>query len=189
MSTLTIPTICRLFESRGARLFEDAPLSHTQHALQTAWLAEKAGARHELVCACLLHDLGHLLLEGMPDSADAHGLHAARALDGLFGVAVTDPIGLHVDAKRYLCYGRAGYAQLLSAEAKASLERQGGAFSFGQARAFMREPYALDAVNLRMWDDQARGTRFATPSLEHFAAVMHACALPQHALASQAAGG
>ena len=32
-----------------------------QHALQTAHLAEQSGAGDELVTACLLHDLGHLL--------------------------------------------------------------------------------------------------------------------------------
>lgn len=184
MTELTITRICHLFESKDDQRLEAASVTLLQHALQTAWLAEKAGARDSLICACLLHDLDHLLEE---DSAGApvqkrdnsHGQHGASSLAGLFDAAVTDPIRLHVDAKRYLCYAHPGYSQGLPADAKRSLERQGGVFTPDQARAFMREPYAIEAVNLRLWDDQARLAGIGTPSLAHFAATLRTRVLPK----------
>lgn len=184
MTELTITRICHLFESKGDQRWQAAPVTLLQHALQTAWLAEKAGARDSLICACLLHDLDHLL-EDDSEHAQAdkqhapHGPHGAASLGKLFDAAVTEPIRLHVDAKRYLCYAHPGYSQSLPPEAKRSLEQQGGVFTSDQARAFMREPYAIEAVNLRLWDDQARLAGIGTPSLAHFAATLRTRVLPK----------
>jgi predicted HD phosphohydrolase len=186
MTELTITRICHLFESKGDQRLEAASVTLLQHALQTAWLAEKAGARDSLICACLLHDLDHLLDEDSAHSPAgkyhaAHGQHGASSLSMLFDATVTDPIRLHVDAKRYLCYAHPGYADRLSAEAKRSLEKQGGVLTPDQARAFMREPHATEAVNLRLWDDQAHLAGLATPSLAHFAATLRTRVLPKRA--------
>jgi len=184
MTELTITRICHLFESKGEQRLEAASVTLLQHALQTAWLAEKAGARDSLICACLLHDLDHLLEEQdagtpMEERHACHGQHGASSLTTLFDAAVTDPIRLHVDAKRYLCYAHPGYLNGLVAGAKRSLERQGGVFTPDQARAFMREPYAIEAVNLRLWDDQAHLAGVDTPSLAHFAATLRTRVLPK----------
>lgn len=186
MSELTITGICHLLESRGAVRQPSAAISLLEHALQTAWLAERAGAGSSLVCACLLHDLGHIL---DPDTASgdthdprAHGAHGAARLSGLFGPAVLDPIRLHVDAKRYLCYAHPGYALDLSADARLSLQVQGGAFTAEQARTFMQEPHAVDAVNLRLWDDQAHAAGVGTPALSHYAALLRTCVIPKGSL-------
>lgn len=193
MSELSIASICHLLEVRGSHQLPLASVSILQHALQTAWLAEQAGASNDLVAACLLHDLGHLLdAPGGDDEAQQahlrHGPRAAAQLAGLFGTAVTDPIRLHVDAKRYLCYSHPGYALSLTIYAAKSLERQGGAFTAEQARAFMREPHAIDAVNLRLWDDQAQAATVTTPSLAHFAAMLRTCVRPKGSLYTADAG-
>jgi predicted HD phosphohydrolase len=194
MSELTIAAIRRLFEARGGRRLPSAPITLLEHALQTAWFAERAGASGSLVCACLLHDLGHAL---DPDAAPApaetaaargHGPRAAARLHGLFGAAVTDPIRLHGAAKRYLCYAHPGYSHGLSDHARRSLAEHGGAFTAEEARVFMREPHAVDAVNLRLWDDQAHAAGIVTPSLAHFAATMRTCVLPKGSLYLAAEG-
>lgn len=185
MSELTIASICRLLESKGDHQLPLAAVSVMQHALQTAWLAEQAGADSSLVSACLLHDLGHLLDPPAVPDVDkrlGHGPRAAAQLGALFGPAVTEPIRLHVDAKRYLCYAHPGYAHSLTVYASRSLERQGGAFTPDQARAFMSEAHAVDAVNLRLWDDQAQSCDLITPSLAHFAATLRTCVLPKGSL-------
>ncbi len=185
MSELTIASICQLLEAKGGRRLPLASVTVLQHALQTAWLAEQGGASSSLVAACLLHDLGHLLEPPAAGDAEQHVSHGPRAaarLAGLFGAAVTDPIRLHVDAKRYLCYAHPGYVHNLSVYASRSLERQGGAFAPDEARAFMREPHAVDAVNLRLWDDQAQSATMTTPSLAHFAATLRTCVLPKGSL-------
>jgi len=189
MNELTITSICQLLESKGSTRMPSGIVSLLDHALQSASLAERAGASNPLVCACLLHDIGHVLDEhpaaGTPDAARprrGHGARASACLDKLFGPAVVDPIRLHVDAKRYLCYAHPGYALGLSADARRSLEVQGGAFSPDQARTFMQEPHAVDAVNLRLWDDQAHVIGATTPTLSHYAVLLRTCVLPKGTL-------
>src|SRR5437868_434446 len=45
-------------ETRGSSRYDDA-VTQLEHALQTAGLAESAGASDELIVAALLHDIGH----------------------------------------------------------------------------------------------------------------------------------
>lgn len=191
MSELSIASICSLLEAKGNHQSPLASVTILQHALQTAWLAERSGAANSLVAACLLHDIGHLLDTSADPDAErhlSHGPRAAAKLEPLFGPAVIDPIRLHVAAKRYLCYAHPGYAHSLTAYASHSLHRQGGAFTPEEARTFMREPHAVDAVNLRLWDDQAQSLNMTTPGLPHFAATLRTCVLPKGSLYLTASG-
>lgn len=179
---LNISQICDLFEQGGHQMYSGEPVNQLQHALQSATLAEQAGATPELVCAALLHDLGHLLNpQGDTPSArgvdDTHQYFAIPYLRGLFSPAVLEPIRLHVDAKRYLCATDASYWGRLSEDSKRSLELQGGVFSAAAAAEFIARPYAADAVSLRLWDDQAKVSNMVTPGLPHFVKVMSACSL------------
>ena len=58
---LSLADIADLFARRGHEQYAGEPVTQLEHALQTAHLAQQAGADDELVTACLLHDLGHLL--------------------------------------------------------------------------------------------------------------------------------
>lgn len=70
----------------------------------------------------LVHDVGHLRRE-----TDArHGPAGAQWLGQWFGPAVTEPVRLHVAAKRYLFATEPGYLGLLSAESVRTLALQGG---------------------------------------------------------------
>jgi len=174
---LTIPEICALYERDGGRMYSGEPVTQLEHALQSAALAESAGADAQLIAAALLHDLGHLLNDqGETPTArgidDVHQYFALPFLRGLFDERVLEPIRLHVDAKRYLCATRPGYYAALSADSKRSLALQGGAFSAQDAAAFIGRPLASRAVELRLWDDAAKLAGQPTPSLSHFAAIM-----------------
>ena len=100
---------------------------------------------------------------------------AARYLSRWFGPEVTEPIRLHVPAKRYLVATDPAYGTLLSPESARSLELQGGAMDAGEAEAFRRQPYAAEAVALRRWDDLAKAPDAATPPLQHFRSAVEAC--------------
>jgi gamma-butyrobetaine dioxygenase len=78
------------------------------------------------------------------------------------------PIHLHVAAKRYLCATEATYFATLSAGSVRSLELQGGPFTDVQAERFAAQPFAVDAIRLRRWDEQAKVPHLQTPELEHF---------------------
>ncbi len=172
----------RLFAAKGDREYAGEPVSQREHALQSALLAEQAGASDALVTAALLHDLGHLLndqgetptLRGIDDR---HERVAIPALRRLFGEDVLAPIRLHVDAKRYLCargdgtLSGAQYRAALSADSVRSLALQGGVFDDAQADAFIAQPFATDAVRLRCWDDLAKVAGKATPDLAHYLSI------------------
>lgn len=182
---LTLSEIERLFATKGDRMYAGEPVSQLQHALQSAELAERANASDELVLSAFLHDLGHLIndqgdtptLRGLDDR---HEYVAMPFLRDLFGAAVLEPIRLHVQAKRYLCArgdGRicgAEYWSSLSADSKRSLELQGGIFSAGEADAFIGQPYAADAVKLRLWDDQAKVADAVTRPIDRYLALAEA---------------
>jgi phosphonate degradation associated HDIG domain protein len=179
---LTLEDIVELFARRGGEQYAGEPVTQLEHALQSAALAEAEDADDELVTAALLHDLGHLLHD-LGDTPTLHGvddIHQYRALPflrGLFGDAVLDAIGLHVDAKRYLCAVRPGYFAALSDDSKRSLGLQGGIFNEGQAEAFIDRRGARAAVRVREWDDRAKAAGLATPPLAHFLARARRCIL------------
>ncbi len=172
---MTLAEIEALFARRGAEQYSGEPVTQLEHALQCAALAEIEGADDALVTAALLHDLGHLTQE-LGDSPTLRGIddrhqHAALPhLKGLFDARVRGAIGLHVDAKRYLCATRAGYHEALSEDSKRSLVLQGGVFSTEEAAAFIARAGAADAVRVRVWDDLAKAPDAKTPPLTHFLA-------------------
>ena len=183
---LSIADIELLFFRFGAQQYSGEPVTQLEHALQTAHLAEQSAAGDELVTACLLHDLGHMLNEqgrGLNDTPSLHGIDdthqyfALPFLRGLFPDAVLDAIRLHVDAKRYLCGTNPAYQAKLSDDSKRSLELQGGVFDTAQAQAFLQQGAAPDAIRLRLWDDLAKQAALPTPPLAHFLARAQRCAL------------
>ncbi len=186
---LSISDICILFGRKGGRAYEGEPVTQIEHALQTASRAEDANASPALVTAALLHDLGHLLndqgetptLRGVDD---LHQFAALPFLRHLYSDDVLAPIRLHVDAKRYLCATRGGYFEALSIDSKRSLALQGGVFTPEEAQAFIAQPYAADAVAVRLWDDLAKIAGAPTPPLAHYVAALEAAqripAAPAH---------
>jgi phosphonate degradation associated HDIG domain protein len=178
---LTVHDIEQLFAERGGEQYAGEPVTQLQHALQCALQAEQEGADDELVTAALLHDLGHLLhdLGDTPTLNNVDDLHQYRALPfllGLFEAGVTQPIRLHVDAKRYLCATRSEYRAALSEDSKRSLLLQGGVFTPTQCEAFLQQHGAADAVRVRVWDDLAKREDLATPALSHYLERARRCA-------------
>jgi phosphonate degradation associated HDIG domain protein len=170
---LSLDDIRHLFDAHGSTAYSGEPVTQLQHALQTAWLAEEAGASRELIVAALLHDLGHLLnVQGETPTErgidDLHQYYALPFLRPVFSDAVLEPIRLHVDAKRCLCAIHREYHARLSADSVRSLQLQGGVFDADEARAFMAKPYARDAMTLRRWDDDAKDASRVTPPLSHY---------------------
>ncbi len=173
---LSLEQITGLFLSHGAVQYGAEAVTQQQHALQCAHLAEQAGASPELITAALLHDLGHLItLDKEKSAADVDDLHQYLAipfLRGVFPDAVLEPIRFHVDAKRYLCSADKSYFATLSTESKRSLTLQGGPFLPEDAMAFLRRPFAVDAIALRRWDDLAKDPLAKPPAWAHYARVL-----------------
>ncbi len=179
-----IDVILGLFHERGDAAYLGEPVSQTEHALQSAWAAEQAGAGSALIAATLLHDVGHLLHDLPEDCAlcgidDAHEVRGQHWLARYFGPDVTEPIRLHVAAKRFLCATDPTYLGLLSEASLRSLQLQGGPFTQEDVAAFRNHPYHQAAVALRRFDEQAKVPGLPTPSLEHFRPYLEAaCVVP-----------
>jgi len=165
--------ILQLFQDKGAAAYFGEPVSQTAHGLQTAQLAIKAGADDSLIVAALIHDIGHLL-HGLPETVADQGVDGRHEDQGAvwlakyFGEEVTEPIRLHVAAKRYLCAVNAQYMNKLSPASIQSLHLQGGPLKAGAVRDFESLPHYKQAVQLRHWDDQAKEAGLQVPGLESY---------------------
>lgn len=168
-----VEQILQLFHQRGDSAYLGEEVSQTEHALQSAWAAEKAGADSFLIAAALLHDIGHLL-HHLPENCadqgidDRHEELGYRWLEKHFPPQVSEPVRLHVAAKRYLCATQQDYRNRLSPASLQSLLLQGGPMSPEEVNAFSRLEHGQSAVSLRHWDDEAKIKNLNTPDLEYF---------------------
>jgi [1-hydroxy-2-(trimethylamino)ethyl]phosphonate dioxygenase len=172
----SIAFIKDLFQNRGSEAYFGEAVSQREHALQSAYLAHCDGGPDSLVAAALLHDIGHLL--GMQDDAAEHGIDAFHEeigcawLDKHFGREVSEPVRLHVAAKRYLCAVEPEYPRGLSPASVTSLGLQGGPMGAEEIRQFEDNPFHSDAVRLRRWDDEAKVPDLSVPGLEAYIPIL-----------------
>jgi gamma-butyrobetaine dioxygenase len=183
MATMMSPVsrLAELFDSAGAGDYLGEPVTVAQHLLQAAALAGAAAAPPALIGAALLHDVGHLRgadpladdteLSGrdlMTGTDNDHGDRGAAWLARWFPPALTEPVRLHVAAKRYLCAAEPGYFAKLSQASVYTLSVQGGPMSESEASAFESLPFAADAIAVRRWDDLAKDPDAAVPGFPHY---------------------
>lgn len=164
--------IYRVFEAHGHRSYGEE-VTELQHALQCATFAQQAGETPEVIVASLLHDYGHLLHDLGEDVADRgidsrHERVGANRLEKWFAPEVVEPIRMHADSKRYLCWKEAGYFADLSAASKQSLALQGGPMQETEAREFEKNPQFERAIRVRRFDDQGKVPDMKTPTLADF---------------------
>ena len=166
-----------LFAARGAEAYMGESVSMSEHMLQTAHKAQKSGASDELTAASLLHDVGHFVGDFPVDALEKgtnnyHEQAAASLLSHWFPPDVTEPIRLHVAAKRYLCSVEPEYFQRLSPASVHTLELQGGRMAQDEILAFEANPHATAAVALRRWDDAGKISGHKTPNFTHYHQVL-----------------
>ncbi|MEY9862638.1 phosphonate degradation associated HDIG domain protein [Catenulispora sp. GAS73] len=168
-----VDTIATLFAEQGANDYLGEAVTQSAHMLQAAALAEAAGAPPSLVAAALLHDVGHFTGpvsgdELMSGTDNRHSHVGADWLGTWFPESVTEPVRLHVAAKRYLCATEPGYFEKLSEASVYTLQVQGGPMSAEEAERFAAGEYAVRAVALRRWDEEAKDPDAVVPGFEHY---------------------
>jgi phosphonate degradation associated HDIG domain protein len=166
-----IDQLAALYADRGLGSYFGEQVSMLEHGLQAAWFAGEEGAPPAQIVAALLHDIGHLVVEVPDDIADWHtDAHhediGAAWLSRHFGPEVTEPIALHVAAKRYLCAVDAEYRNRLSPASIITLGLQGGPMDAAEVAAFEARPFHREAVRLRHWDDQGKLGGFSAPGFD-----------------------
>lgn len=145
----------------------------TEHCFQCAVFAERAGADETMIATALLHDIGHFV-HGMDEDIAERGIDGcheeagAAVLTKWFGPAVSEPVRLHVPAKRYLCTVDSGYFDTLSEASVLSLQVQGGPFSRAECDTFEQNPWYQRAVELRRFDELGKEPGMQTPDYEYY---------------------
>lgn len=171
---------------RGEKLaYGKGQVSMCAHMLQTADLAEKEDAPPGLVVAALLHDIGHFGTDYPLDFEDArhaamlaieldhcHEEVGAALLEPYYGPEVTEPVRLHVPAKRYLCGVDADYYNGLSETTRHTLRLQGGPMTPAESETFASQPFAEHAARLRRWDDLAMIAEREVPDFDHYRGLL-----------------
>jgi [1-hydroxy-2-(trimethylamino)ethyl]phosphonate dioxygenase len=183
MTDPRLQRIAELLTVKAEGQYGLSAINQKQHALQSGWLAERQGCSEALITASLLHDIGHMVhdLGDNPAEEGIDDLHEERGhefLQAWFGPEVTEPVRLHVAAKRYLCGTEPDYFSTLSKDSVLSLSLQGGPMSAAEAAEFAALPGAQDAVQLRRFDEQAKVAGMETPSVEHFLPYVARCLKP-----------
>jgi gamma-butyrobetaine dioxygenase len=163
-----IEELAELFAGPGAGEYLGEPVTIGVHMRQAGALAAAAGAEPSLIAAALLHDVGHL----RGDTDQRHGAAGAQWLAQWFRPAVTEPVRLHVAAKRYLCATEPEYFGKLSAESVRTLAVQGGPMTAAEVAAFEALPGVQDAVRVRRWDDAAKEPDIEPPPFAYFSALL-----------------
>jgi len=131
-----------------------------EHMIQSAMMAEKSKSNNNLVCACLLHDYGHFILDN-PDELvrkKQDGKHediGYEYLKKFFKKEIVEPIRHHVIAKRYLARDKK-YFDRLSEASVVSLELQGGVLDTKEAKLFENQEFFKEAIMLRKFDEAAK---------------------------------
>lgn len=156
-----IDFILDLFARKGAEEYLGEAVSMAQHMEQSAACAVADGASDALVVVALLHDIGHLVGDFPIDSLESdidyyHEETGAEFLAPFFPPSITEPIRLHVVAKKYLCAVDKSYFERLSDASKQSLQLQGGPMNEAEIEEFEANSYHQAAVKLRLYDDDGK---------------------------------
>jgi gamma-butyrobetaine dioxygenase len=160
-------------------LGEDVKL--VEHMLQCADIAQSVAAPDYLIVAALLHDIGHLLVDDAAGAHDSgvdrhHDAVGAKWLEARFPATVSEPVRLHVAAKRYLVTTNHDYLSKLSHASVQTLYMQGGPLNQDEVIEFISREGAEDAVRVRLWDDLAKVRDRPTSELKDFKAAIDALA-------------
>jgi phosphonate degradation associated HDIG domain protein len=177
-----VEEILAIYGRRGSEAYFGENVSTTEHCLQAAYFAQIAGAPPGLVVAALLHDIGHLVDDVPQDIADwtvdaHHEEIGGHWLALRFRPEVSEPVRLHVPAKRYLLATDAKYFAKLSPASVITLKLQGGPMAVHEVAQFETEAYYKEAVRVRQWDDQGKVAGLKTPSLGDYRALIESLAI------------
>ncbi len=181
-SHAVVDLIFDLFDRLGHEQYGEA-ITQQQHGVQCAALAERNGDPASLVAASLLHDIGHLLhdLPEWQENQSVDDLHEDLGdafLREHFPEAVTEPVRLHVAAKRYLCAVEPSYIDGLSHASRQSLALQGGPMSPAECAEFRTNPYWEQAVQLRRYDDAGKDPALSAMDPRRFRAALESSLKP-----------
>jgi predicted HD phosphohydrolase len=175
-----------LFATAGEQQYYHEPVTHVEHALQCATLAEQENHDADVVVASFLHDVGHIAAPAdSPHMNSADGgydvgvvEHEVRGREWLlsrgFHPRVGELVESHVASKRYLVATNATYFAKLADDSVRSLVFQGGPMNASEVAEFERRADFARFIALRSFDERGKVSGMRTPPLAHFIALTRA---------------
>jgi putative nucleotidyltransferase with HDIG domain len=172
-----------LYDFHGTSDYIGESISITEHSLQAAYFSNRDNPNdNEIVIACLLHDIGHVLgMEaGMDLEMDGCGINDHEKIGGDFLRKLNFPeriaklVQSHVQAKRYLCAKDPEYYSQLSEASKTTLKFQGGVMSSEEMTNFEQDPDFQTILNMRKYDEAAKVVDFmhSIPTFDHYLPII-----------------
>ena len=165
--------IIELFHKNGQKNYIGEMITQTEHALQTAILAEKDRQEDYVIIGALLHDIGHLLdgenmyTDGLNLGVKNHEKIGADYLRNMgFDAKICKLVEKHVDTKRYLLYKQPN--RKLSEASQKTLAHQGGIMTEDEANLFEKDKLFQKYIKIREYDDRAKVVGMDVPSLRDF---------------------
>ena len=167
-----IVELINLYNTKGNENYFGEVVSKREHMIQSAISAEKHIENEEVVLACLLHDIGHLL-----EKDDMNGLGVMD--HGVVGSKYLEKIGMkkkicklvekHVEAKRYMVSIYESYYEKLSEASKKTLEYQGGKMNEKEINEFEKDIDMIEILGVRYHDDNGKKIKIKDlPTIESF---------------------
>ena len=159
---MKLQNLFNLYTKYGDYDYIGEDVSQIQHMTQAAMLAEENNEEKEVVIACFLHDIGHLLGIDNKLNGDNFGTfnHELVGKDYLYETGFKYPIPElvynHVYAKRYLVSKYPEYYKKLSDASKTTLKQQGGPLDEKETKQFERDELFEVSLRMRKYDEQAK---------------------------------
>jgi len=154
------------------------PVSQLEHALQSAYFAEKSGHSDEVILASLFHDIGHFASETEQRTMAHLGIMhhewigAKLAYDMGFSNKIALLIGYHVDAKRYLAGKKPNYYERLSIASKGTLAHQGGPMSESEMSQLEQHVFFKEILQVRVNDEKGKEIGLVVPDLYSYQSLI-----------------
>ena len=167
-----IEELIKLYNTVGNENYFGEVVSKKEHMIQAAVSADEHIESEQLILACLLHDIGHLL-----EKDDMNGLGVMN--HGTVGKQYLEKMGMnkkicklvekHVAAKRYLVSIDKSYYEKLSEASKKTLEYQGGKMNEEEINSFENDSDMIEILGVRYHDDNGKKIKIKNlPTIESF---------------------
>ncbi|BCS83117.1 putative HD phosphohydrolase [Cotonvirus japonicus] len=174
-----VDEIIELYEKYGSHDYIGENQTQVEHMTRAAMLAEDHGENIDVILAAFLHDIGHLIEINCPESQmDNLGVinHENIGRDFLikkgFNDCITNLVGNHVKAKRYLVAKNPEYLKYLSEASQSTLKFQKGFMNQQEIDTFENDPFFEKSIKLRFYDDQSKLVTLPIKSLDYYKNLM-----------------
>ena len=175
--------IISLYSNYGSNDYIGEDVSQVEHMIQSAMCAEADDSldnlllchdKKEIIIACFLHDIGHLIgikdkLQGNDYGILDHETIGKNTLESWgFKYPIPELVMNHVSAKRYLTYKYPEYHDGLSNASKETLKLQGGSMRQKEAEEFEANPLFELSLKMRTYDEGAKHIDVKLKPIEYY---------------------